>query len=253
LFKAESLKEKSNMLRKWIVLAVLATLAAGCTQLRPNMLFGSATLTTKDFQVQDFNRVQAENGFRVNITQGEPFKVTVTTHDNIMEYVKVEKNGNTLRLYVDPRPFMGYSINRLEAAVVMPTIAALNGSGGSQLNIAGFPSQTSFVADLSGGSRLNGDMSATDLRMESSGGSNATLAGIAGTLNYTGSGGGRSDLSALEADRATVELSGGASLTVNAAELSYDLSGGSHLRYFGNPQMGMQKTSGGARATSVTP
>lgn len=241
------------MLRKWLMLAVLATLAAGCAQLRPNMLFGSPTMTTKDFPVQDFDRIQAENGFRVSITQGEPFKVTVTTHDNIMPYVKAEKNGSTLRLYVDLRPYTGYSINRLEATVVMPAIAALNGSGGSQLSITGFPSQPAFLADLSGGSRLSGDLSATDLRMESSGGSGGQLSGNANTLDFTASAGGRFDLSKLEVGSAKVNLSGGSSLTVNADQLSYELSGGSQLRYVGNPQMGTQQTSGGSSAIAVNP
>lgn len=241
------------MLKKWILLAVLAALSAGCAQLRPNMLFGSYTMTTKEFQVQDFDGVQAENGFRVAITRGEPFKVTVTTHDNIMPYVKVERTGSMLRLRVNPRPFTGYNINRLEATVVMPAIAALNGSGGSQLTLSGFVSQPSFIAELSGGSRLTGDMDATDIRMQSSAGSNATLAGKAGTLNYVGGGGSRSDLKAFVVERATVELSGGSSLTVNAAELSYDISGGSHLRYRGTPKITSQQTSGGSSAASVNP
>ncbi len=241
------------MLRKWIILAVLATLVAGCAQFRPNMLFGSATMTTKDFQVQDFDRVQAENGFRVTISRGEPFKITVTTHDNIMQYVRAEKKGSTLVLYVDPRPFTGYSISRLEAAVTMPALVGVNGSGGSQLSIAGFTSQSPFMLDLSGGSRLNGDMSATDMRMESSGGSGGHLAGKASTLNFTASGGGHFELSKLEVGNAQVHLSGGSSLTVNADQLSYELSGGSQLRYVGNPQIGTQQTSGGSSAKSVTP
>ena len=200
------------MMKRGIVLAVLAMMAVGCVQLRPNMLFGSATMTTKDFQIQDFDRVQAENGFRVTVSQGDSFAVTVTTHDNIMQYVNVEKKGNTLRLFVDPRPFTGYSINRLEAAVTMPALAGINGSGGSQLSVAGFTPQPSFAVDLSGGSRLTGDMSATDMRMQGSGGSGGKLAGQASTLNFTASGGGHFDLSKLEAGSANVDLSGGSTL-----------------------------------------
>jgi len=137
--------------------------------------------------------------------------------------------------------------------VTMPALAGLNGSGGSQLSVAGFTSQPSFTVELSGGSRLNGDMSATDMRMQSSGGSGGQLAGKASTLNFTASGGGRFELSKLELGSANVKLSGGSSLVVNADQLSYDLSGGSQLRYVGNPQMGSQQTSGGSSATSVNP
>ena len=101
-------------------------------------------MTTKDFEVQDFDRVQVENGFQVTISQGESFKVTITTHENIVPYVRVEKNGSTLRLFVDPRPFTGVNVDHLEATVTMPALEEINGSGGSRLIVAGFQPQPSL-------------------------------------------------------------------------------------------------------------
>lgn len=239
------------MLKKWIVFVLLAVLAGGCTAVRPNAFFGSATTATKDFQVVDFDRVDAAYGFHVTLTRGEPFKVTVTTHDNMMQYVRAVKEGDTLKLYVDMRPFTTFSINRLEANVTMPALAGVTASGGSRVEVAGFDPQPALNVDLSGGSRLTGDLSAAKMRMQTSGGSSANVAGKADTLNFEASGGGRTDLSRLDATAATVRLSGGSTLIVNADQLSYDISGGSQLRYTGNPQMGEQQTSGGASAVQV--
>jgi hypothetical protein len=241
------------MLKKWIVFVLLAVLAAGCTAARPNALFGSGTAVTKDFQVVDFDRVDAAYGFRVTLARGEPFKVTVTTHDNIMQYVRVEKAGDTLKLFVDMRPFTTYTINRLEATVTMPALAGVTASGGSRVDVAGFDLQPALEVDLSGGSRLTGDLSAAKMRLQTSGGSSATVAGKADSLNLEASGGGRTDLSRLEVTAATVRLSGGSTVIVNAGELSYDLSGGSQLRYTGNPRIVSQNTSGGASAVPVNP
>ena len=98
---------------------------------------------------------------------------------------------------------------------------------------------------------MNSDMSATDIRMQSSGGSGGQLAGEASTLNFTSNGGDHFDLSKLDVGSANVKLSGGSSLIVNAERLSYELSGRSQLHYIGNPQIGAQQTSGGSSATSV--
>ncbi len=165
-----------------------------------------------------------------------------------MDAVRAEKVGDTLRLYLDSTNFTRFSTRRLQADITMPVLTALEASGGSRLTIGGFKSDKPLSVNLSGGSTLDGDIEAGTITMDGSGGSRTTLSGKGSDLKIDGSGGSRFELGELPVDRAKVELSGGANATVDAQELDYDLSGGSQLRYQGEPVIGQKNTSGGAGA-----
>lgn len=73
------------------------------------------------------------------------------------------------------------------------------------------------------------------------------LDGVANDLTISGSGGSHLGLSEFTVHNATVNLSGGSHATVNLdGILDGDVSGGSHLKYVGNPTTVDVHTSGGS-------
>ena len=226
------------------VLLVVAALLAGCGTVS---LTGSGNVVTQEEAITGFDKVDASQGFQVDVSQGDTFRVVIRVDDNIVEHLEVAKKGDTLRIGLKRNRSYRLKNVTLEAEVTMPTLVGLDLSGGSHATLTGFTSTEDFNVDLSGGGRLRGDLEAGDVSFDLSGGSQMTLSGSAQDLKLDASGGGQIDLSAFSVVDANVEMSGGGRATVNASgRLDVDASGGSHVTYVGSPTLGNIDTSGGS-------
>jgi hypothetical protein len=208
---------------------------------------GSENLVTQEKFFSDFSVVDVGNGFEVDITQSVSYSIKITTDDNVLDNVEVFKTSDTLTI----RLKLGYSYESvtLKAKITLPELHELELSGGTHGTVEGFSSSHEFVTELSGGSFLSGDFSTTgDAQFTLSGGSHLSeLNGTANNLRISGSSGSHLDLSDFNVHDASVSLSGGSHATINLdGRLDAEVSGGSHLLYFGDPTMGDIDTSGGS-------
>ena len=229
------------------VLLILG-LSAGCLDGLGYDVTGSGDLTTETFNFSDFSRVEAHSGFQIELTQSNTFSIEITADDNIHEFIEVEKSGETLSIRLRGNRF--YHSVTLRAKVTMPELYKIELSGGSQGSITGFSSSHDFEVEMSGGSRLSGDITASDTVLELSGGSQANLEGEGDDLTVDTSGGSQLDLEDFLIDNANIKISGGGRATVNVSgTLDVDLSGGSRVLYVGDPTLGSVKLSGDSRVS----
>ena len=236
---------------RMLVLFVSAALLAGCSLTGQTSVTGSGNVVTEEKSVSGFDRVDVSHGFEVDIRQGGAFSVVVRIDDNLVRYLRVLKEGSTLKIGLES--LRSYDIRNatMEATITMPDLTGLDSSGGSHVAIAGFSSSKAIVVDLSGGSQLRGDIEAGDARFDLSGGSGVTLTGSAGDVTINASGGSQVKLADLPVADVNVDASGGSQVTVNAGgRLDADASGGSHVYYLGSPTLGRIDTSG---SSSVQP
>jgi hypothetical protein len=228
-----------------VLMAVLLTalLLVGCAG---GSVTGSGTLKTEEMDFSEFTRVEASHGFEVEITQSRSYSVSITADNNLFKHIEVSKDGETLKIGLKPRITFG-SVT-LKAQITMPDLYIINLSGGSKANITGFSLSHDFSAELSGGSRVTGNITAGDTNFDLSGGSQVNLEGTADDLVVSGSGGSQLDLEAFSVDNADVHLSGGSRATFNVdGTLDVDLSGGSRVSYVGEPTLSDIDLSGGSR------
>ncbi len=248
---------------KTLVVILMATLLTsvlfvGCGV----VVTGSGNLETETFDFSNFTKVEAHNGFQVELTQSSAYSIEITTDDNVQEYLEVTESGDTLKIRLTG--FRTYSSVTLEAKITMPDIYGINLSGGSQADITGFSSSHDFSAalsggsgldgnittadadfDLSGGSRVAGSITAGDADFGLSGGSQVNLDGTADDVEINSSGGSQLDLEAFPVSNADVNISGGGRATVNVSgTLDVNLSGGSRVLYVGEPTLGDIDLSG---------
>jgi len=243
-----------------ILITVLLTpvLLVGCGA----VVTGSGKLETETFDFSDFTKIEAQNGFQVELTQSSTYSIEITTDDNVQEYIEVTKSGDTLRVRLTG--FRYYRSVTLEAKITMPDVYGIDLSGGSQADITGFSSSHDFSAtlsggsgldgnittanadfDLSGGSRVTGSITAGDADFGLSGGSQVNLEGTADDLEINSSGGSQLGLEAFPVNNANVNISGGGRATVNVSgTLDVNLSGGSRALYIGEPILGDIQLSG---------
>lgn len=236
---------------KRVIVAVLMVailtpgLLVGCQCIGADVV-GSGKLVTEDFNFSGFTKVEAHNGFQMELTKSSTFSIEITADDNVHEYIEVTKTGETLEIGLEWG--RSYRSVTLRAKITMPDLYRINLSGGSKASITGFSSSHDFSVNLSGGSGVTGNITAGDANFDLSGGSQVNLEGTADDLVVSGSGGSQLDLEAFSADNADVHLSGGSRATVNVdGTLDVDLSGGSQVSYVGEPTLGDIDLSGGSR------
>ena len=235
---------KSRTLIAFLCLA--AALLAACTLSKDQItITGSGNLVTQEQSFTGFDKVSAGYSFQLDIRQGDTYRVVTRVDDNIAEYLKVEKDGKTLKIGLDPEYSYNIREATMEAELTMPELTGLDLSGSSDATVTGFASTKAFHADLSGSSTLRGDIEAGDASFDLSGSSDVTLTGSGGDVKIDASGSSVIDLSDFPVIDADVEVSGSSRVTVNASgRLGAEASGGSHVFYLGSPMLGKIDTSG---------
>ena len=114
IFKRNSISFKLNRRKKMkgkilLTFVILAVLTAGCA-------------TGKEVSLTDFDKVEIQDGFHVDITVGEEYSVTLNVDDDVLKKIEVVKQGDTLIFRV--KPFQDIVSDSLVAEVAMPALIA---------------------------------------------------------------------------------------------------------------------------------
>jgi hypothetical protein len=250
-------------MRKTVLLIILAAALAtaglvGCL----GAVTGSGKLVTEEMDFSGFTRVEAGYAFEVEISRSSSYSVSITADDNIFDYIEVSISDETLKIRL--KPGRSYLSATKKASITMPELRRLQLSGASTGTVSGFKSsgfdfQGDFRIelsgasslqmvdisaadarfDISGASRVSGNITTTDAQFDISGASRVELEGSADDIIVNVSGASNAELSGFPVNNAFVNLSGASTGTVNLdGRLDVDLSGGSHLDYIGEPTLG---------------
>lgn len=237
-------------MRAWRFLVGLLLVAAlgGCAS-RPTAveLAGSGNLVTKELSYAGFDRVRATGFFDVTIRQGDRFAVSVTADDNLFEHVAVTLQGSELTFGLQPGRAYTLPSGTIKAAVTMPRLTSATVDDNASLIITACQADLLLLTAAGHGS-LAGRLQVGALQLSAADYALAMLTGSAQTAVVSGSGNSTLDLSGLAVDSARVALDDVANATVNAsARLDYTVTGLAQLTYLGQPLIGEQTVTGGAR------
>ena len=190
-----------------VAVLIAAVSLAGCH----GLVAGSGTLDTEEKYLGDFTRVEVSSAFEVEIIQSGEFSVSITADDNLLEYVRVSKSGETLKIGVRVG---SYDFTTLEASVTMPDLYGVDLSGATHGTVRGFSSSHDFSVDLSGASSLDmRDMSTGDARFDLSGASSLNMWAMStGDVEFDLSGASSLDMWDMSAGDASFDISGASSV-----------------------------------------
>jgi len=230
-----------------IIIVIVAAVAVTCTVLIlrgwPGGLIGSGNLETEEYAFTNFTEVEISSAFKFEIEQSSSYDISITADDNVMEYVQVSQDGQTLKIGLRTVPPLWSAT--LRASVTMPQLHGLTVSGASRGDIYDFSSTEDVNIKVSGASRVTGDITAGNVEFDISGASTIQLEGSADDMIADVSGASRFNLGGFTVNNVDVNLSGASAGTVNLdGRLDADLSGASRLWYIGEPTMGDINTSG---------
>jgi hypothetical protein len=215
-----------------------------------------AQADTEQRNVDGFTEVAASGGINVTVIQGTNFVVEVEAEDT--DDIVTEVVGDTLRIYRD-NSWNWYSFglislfmddDDLRATVTLPTLTRVRTSGGADVRGQGTITGDNLELRTSGGGNISLDIQYDAIDARSSGGSTMHLSGSANRGILSSSGGSRQNNEDLAVKDAELRSGGGSTLNVGVVEeLSARASGGSDIRYEGNPRVRDIDETGGADVT----
>ena len=93
-------------------------------QNRQNRITGSGNIITKSIPaIESYDAIKASRGIHVVMNESEGEKIVINADDNVMPYVVVRKEGNSLRIGIDENI---KSINNVKVQVVLPKNQNIN-------------------------------------------------------------------------------------------------------------------------------
>jgi hypothetical protein len=202
---------------------------------------GSGNVVTQTFDLADFDNLHIGYGFRAEVSQGDIFSVAVSIDDNLLQFVNVEKFGNTLSVGFEFSGGGSRTINTTtqKVEITMPHIDLIELGSGGRMTLNPFVEQTGVELNVSAGASLQGDLEAASLRANVNAGSSLRLSGSAKTLDLRGSAGSGAQLMEFAVEEADIWLSAGSHAEIDVSHhLDAAVHVGSHLTYRGNPELG---------------
>jgi hypothetical protein len=242
------------------LVASLSLLGMACIPF--GSIVGRGPVETRSLDFAGFTKLEISSTFKVEVVRDASYSVSVTTNQNIFDYLDFSKDGDTLKIRLKNG---SYTVASLKARVTMPDVLSLEVSGASSGSLSGFNSTAALIlrasgastielagikcgdvdTEVSGASKIKGNMESANATFDISGASNATLSGHGQNLNVTVSGASRATLKDFMTTSAKVNFSGASSGDVNTSgRLDVTLSGASSLKYYGNATLGDVSVTG---------
>jgi Putative auto-transporter adhesin, head GIN domain len=207
---------------------------------------GSGVLVTRRLDVPtEIDTIRLADGFRGTIATGRSAAAaTVTIDDNLVGLLRTDVDGSTLS--IDLSGQVQDATLRVNVGVIQ--LRAIQLSGASVASVRG-PLTGDLTVEASGASEIAlSPMELDGLELNVSGASNVSAeAGRTGQLQAEVSGSSHVSLFEVETDEAELVVSGSSEVEVTALELlDAQASGGSSVRFRGEPERVIRDESGGS-------
>lgn len=211
-----------------------------------NLVNSSDLITTEVREIGSFNSLKVSSGFKVKLQKGDVEKIEVIANENLHGYIISKIKNKELKVSREDKIKFDRDAE-VEIVITYVELNEIDASGGCNITIIDSLSTENLMIDLSGGSRLVGQLNLNNFTADVSGGGRLELNGYCSNFNLDLSGGGKVLGYEFNVDDFYADLSGGASveLTINKT-ISIDASGGSSLYYKGNAEVISKSLSGGA-------
>lgn len=232
---------------RFLFIACATLLLTSCRFFGGERIYGDGRIVSEEINTGSFNSIDISGAMKVFVSQGSE-SVKVETDRNLMEYVEIFTEGNTLVI----RPKRGYNLRPSKAVAILvsaPEFQDIDISGASEVMGESTLAIKTMQLSSSGASKidlkLEGDKLITDL----SGASKLNIAGEVRDFDLDASGASDINCYGLVTETATISMSGASSaeITVNK-DLRAGLSGASHVKYKGNARVD-KSTSGASRVS----
>jgi hypothetical protein len=200
-------------------------------------IVGKGEILTENRKVKSFDAIEISSAFDIELTQGNTESLVIEAQENVMEHVRTEVIGNTLKIYIKGNL---RKVKDLKAIISFKMIDRIELSGACDLQSMNKFELKDLELDLSGATEVNLNLDATTIRVDASGASEIHMDGNAMELELDISGASEINTLDLVVEDVFVDASGASDVKVFAKrELRVDASGATSVRYKGSPQVSL--------------
>lgn len=220
---------------------ILSSCAVGVT-FGDDAIDGSGVLVTERLDVDEFQAISVSSMYDVDVVVGEVESLTITTDDNVMEFLDIEVRSDGLHLGLED----GIKIENatVRASVTLSTLERLDASGVSDVRVVG-DSAAKLDVRVSGMSDIELDLTMGDVSIQSSGASGVSGAGEAIAVELGSSGTSSIDFSNVAIGSAEVTASGATEIDVStAATVTGNISGAATLMVNPDSDVSVERSGG---------
>ena len=224
-----------------LMLSFLLTVNTSCTYAYKGIR-GNGKVVKQERSVSSFTGIDVGGAFKVYLTQGDMESLVVEADENLLDIIKTEVRGNTLKINTTE------DIKDSEALNIYITFKNLDNidiSGACQITSENKFKLGDLMLDCSGASDIMLKMTASKVELDCSGASKIDLYGAAESIEMDISGASQIDASDFEVKVCEAEASGASHGKVFVTgELSAEISGAGSLKYSGDPIIKSHEVSG---------
>ena len=227
-------------------------LFSSCQMFGGKRIKGNGNIVTQDKTTGAFNSIDVSGAVAVHIRQDSIPSVRIETDENLLEYLDVSVDGNTLVI----KTKNGYNLNPSKEIIVYATAASfedIDASGACQIISDNLISgNRELKIEASGATAINLQVTLPKLTTNVSGSGEVVLKGVAKEFSGSISGAGSIRGFDLITDKTELDLSGAADAQVTANQkLDVEVSGSGDVQYKGNANVN-QKISGAGSVKKVS-
>jgi hypothetical protein len=209
---------------------------------------GDGNVQSEDRVVSNFNKIEVSNGIDLYLTQGTEESLVVQADSNLLEFIKTEVSGGTLRVFTEKNI---HSAASRKVKLTFKNLEALTANSGSDVLSNSLLELEDLKVSASSGADVDVELNAQNVIARSSSGSDIYLSGTAQSIDAEASSGSSVKATKLKAENGSADSSSGADVSINVSgKLTASASSGGDVTYYGNPKVIDKNKSSGGRVRS---
>ncbi|MDY0990177.1 head GIN domain-containing protein [Flavobacterium sp. CFBP9031] len=236
-------------MKKSILLTALSLLFMAINSNAQTKISGNGTVTTETRTTGDYDGIRISGFFDVDLVSGKEGKIILKGEENLLSKIKVEVEGNELKVYIERGVQLRTSMGKkIQVIVPFEKISAVTLSGSGDVKSKNKINSDSFSAKLSGSGNFDLDVDSRNFDLALSGSGDIVLKGKADSFTSKISGSGNVNASNLKSQTVDVTVSGsGNSVVTCESSITGRVSGSGNIKYLGNPEKRDVKVSGSGK------
>ncbi len=207
-----------------------------------NVKRGNGHIITREFDVDDFIRINAGGNYKINLVHADEPLVMVSMDENLFDYLEVENQGD--QLYINSEHNLKPT-ESIEIEIFYVELEEITSFGASAIEHKEILKSDELSIEMSGAGAIILNLDVDELNINLSGAGAINLEGYVYSQVINLSGAGSLEARELESRYAEIAISGiGNAEVFVRKELEASISGMGNIEYFGNPDVVNQHISG---------
>lgn len=215
-----------------------------------NKVVGNGNITTQNINTGSYDEIKAVGSMDIHLMNGSEGKITVTTDENLHEYLEIEENNGVLTIKTKQNYYLK-SKKGIHVNVPVSDLSAIQLVGSGDIDTKDTIKADQIKIDVTGSGDVSINLQALQVVSTVTGSGEITLEGSTEQLDVTVTGSGDFNGFGLTSKSTEVRVNGSGDAEVVATDnIKARVSGSGDIIYKGNPEKSDTKASGSGDITS---